>query len=192
MPSDPFVPLSDLERDALAELSNIAMAKAANSLRQMIEHEVVHYRPDWVVVLIVHNDFDESYKFKTGRYTSSFLKLRVEEGRVTGEIPPVPWRPGALDWPRQTATARFFLYRWQVRPEFLVNLLLPQARASIAANTGITGVLADRESVAAVTDYQFGRIGATVHAMGARLLLVMDGDRFAIIGSGNCPWRSTG
>ena len=41
MTSDPFVPLSDLERDALAELSNIAMAKAANSLRQMIQHEVV-------------------------------------------------------------------------------------------------------------------------------------------------------
>jgi chemotaxis protein CheC len=41
MSSDPFVPLSDLERDALAELSNIAMAKAANSLRQMIQNEVL-------------------------------------------------------------------------------------------------------------------------------------------------------
>ena len=41
MTSDPFVPLSDLERDALGELSNFAMAKAANSLRQMIQHEVL-------------------------------------------------------------------------------------------------------------------------------------------------------
>jgi chemotaxis protein CheC len=41
MPADPFVPLTDLERDALAELSNIAMAKAASSLRQMIGNEVV-------------------------------------------------------------------------------------------------------------------------------------------------------
>lgn len=41
MSSDPFVPLSDLERDALAELSNIAMAKAANSLRQMVQNEVL-------------------------------------------------------------------------------------------------------------------------------------------------------
>jgi chemotaxis protein CheC len=41
MTSDPFVPLSDLERDALGEMSNIAMAKAANSLRQMIHHEVL-------------------------------------------------------------------------------------------------------------------------------------------------------
>ena len=34
-------PLTELERDALGELSNIAMARAANSLRQMVEHEVV-------------------------------------------------------------------------------------------------------------------------------------------------------
>jgi len=154
---------------------------------QMIEHDAVHYRPDWVVVLIVHNDFDESYRFKAGRYTSSFLKLRVEEGRVVGETPPVPWHPGALEWLRQTATARFFLYRWQVRPEFLVNLLLPRAHAADAANTDINAVLADRAGITAVTDYLFGRIDATVHAMGARLLLAMDGDRFAIYQGTDSP-----
>jgi len=36
-----ITPLSDLERDALAELSNIAMARAANSLRQMVEYQVM-------------------------------------------------------------------------------------------------------------------------------------------------------
>jgi len=41
MTSEPFVPLTELERDALAELSNIAMARAANSLRQMIQNEVL-------------------------------------------------------------------------------------------------------------------------------------------------------
>jgi chemotaxis protein CheC len=41
MSSDTLVPLSDLERDALAELSNIAMARAGNSLRQMVRTEVV-------------------------------------------------------------------------------------------------------------------------------------------------------
>jgi chemotaxis protein CheC len=39
--SKSFVPLTELERDALAELSNIAMARAANSLRQMIKNEVL-------------------------------------------------------------------------------------------------------------------------------------------------------
>jgi len=41
MTSPPTPPLTDLERDALAELSNIAMARAANSLRQMVKHQVL-------------------------------------------------------------------------------------------------------------------------------------------------------
>jgi chemotaxis protein CheC len=35
------IPLTEIERDALAEISNIAMARAANSLRQMVQHEVL-------------------------------------------------------------------------------------------------------------------------------------------------------
>jgi chemotaxis protein CheC len=38
--TEPFKSLSELERDALAELSNIAMARAASSLRKMVDHEV--------------------------------------------------------------------------------------------------------------------------------------------------------
>ena len=41
MTFQPTRPLTDLERDALAELSNIAMARAANSLRQMVKHQVL-------------------------------------------------------------------------------------------------------------------------------------------------------
>lgn len=36
-----MTPLTDLERDALAELSNIAMARAATSLRQMVTDQVL-------------------------------------------------------------------------------------------------------------------------------------------------------
>ncbi len=40
MTDQPFIPLTDLERDALGELSNVAMARAATSLRQMVKNEV--------------------------------------------------------------------------------------------------------------------------------------------------------
>ena len=40
MASGQLTPLSELEQDALAELSNMAMARAANSLRQMVKHQV--------------------------------------------------------------------------------------------------------------------------------------------------------
>jgi chemotaxis protein CheC len=39
--TDPFIPLTEIERDALGELSNIAMARAATSLRQMVHSEVL-------------------------------------------------------------------------------------------------------------------------------------------------------
>jgi chemotaxis protein CheC len=39
--SDFIEPLTELERDALAEVSNIAMARAASSLRQMVGHQVL-------------------------------------------------------------------------------------------------------------------------------------------------------
>jgi hypothetical protein len=55
------------------------------------------------------------------------VKFRVEDPKVTGELAPMPWRPGAIELLRQTATARFFLYRWQMRPQTIVDLLLPRA-----------------------------------------------------------------
>jgi chemotaxis protein CheC len=50
MTSDQITPLTELEQDTLAELSNIAMARAANSLRRMVEHEVVLSVPSVEIV----------------------------------------------------------------------------------------------------------------------------------------------
>ena len=47
-------PLSELERDALAELSNVAMARAATSLRQMVKTEVLLSVP--TVEIMTPND----------------------------------------------------------------------------------------------------------------------------------------
>lgn len=150
----------------------------------MVEREVTGYRPDWIVVNVVHNDFDESYKFVQGRYTSSFMKFRVADGKVTGELPPTPWRPRLIETLRQIATGRFLLYRWQVRPQVLVNLVLTRpagiAEGSIAANVNNSRVLADRRGVEAVADHAAARLTALASSIGARLLIVMDGDRDAI------------
>lgn len=148
----------------------------------MIEREVGSYRPDWIVVLLTHNDFDESFRFKAGRYTSSFRKLEVKDGRVLREIPPRVLRPGATEWLRRSATARFLLYRWQVRPQFLVNWLAPPAHADdrVAANVRIGEVLAAEPDVRGATDYVLGRIAANAKSLDAKLLVAMDGDRQAI------------
>ena len=41
MATERITPLTELERDALAELSNVAMARAATSLRQMVQSQVL-------------------------------------------------------------------------------------------------------------------------------------------------------
>lgn len=148
----------------------------------MVEREVLRYRPDWIVVQLVHNDFDESYRFVPGRYTSSFMKLRLEDGKVTGELQPRPWAPGPTEWLRRTATARFFLYRWQVRPQLLADLVLGRAQAAsrYRANVEIDAVLADAAANEAATDYVFSRLDALTRAAHAHLLLAIDGDRQAI------------
>src|SRR5688572_21273739 len=50
MMTEPFKSLTELEQDALAELSNIAMARAASSLRKMVDHEVALSVPSVEVV----------------------------------------------------------------------------------------------------------------------------------------------
>lgn len=151
---------------------------------QMVEREVEQRRPDRIVVMIVHNDFDESFVFKPGRYTSSFLKLRIEGGKVVGEVQPQPWRAGWLEFVRQSATARFLLYRWQVRPQALVDAILGPAKAAgeggYAANIDVASVLALEAEIRVATDYLFARLKARADSIGAKLQFVMDGDREAI------------
>ena len=150
----------------------------------MVQRVVVPYRPNWIVVIVVHNDFDKSFQFVQGRYTSSFMKFRLESGTVTGEVPPTPWRPGMIETLRQTSTARFLLYRWQLRPQVLVDLFLPgkagAAEKPLAGNVEIERVVALQPEVAAVADHATARLVALAGKIGAHLLLVMDGDRQAI------------
>ena len=143
----------------------------------MIEREVLRYKPDWIVVLLIHNDFDESFEFVPGRYTSSFLKLKIEDAKVVGEIQPSPWRAGPADWLRHTATLRFFYYRWQVRAESLKSLFIASARATDA---GVATLLPKREDIRTATEYIFRRIADAARRGGARLQVAIDGDRSAI------------
>jgi len=48
---EPLLPLSELERDALAEIANVAMGRAATSLRQLVHHEVILSVPSIEILL---------------------------------------------------------------------------------------------------------------------------------------------
>jgi lysophospholipase L1-like esterase len=173
-----------------AEVYRFGISGAALSqYTYMVEREVLRYKPDWIIVNVVHNDFDESYRFVQGRYTSSFNKYRIVDGEVRSEIPPTPWRSGAIEKLRETATARFLLYRWGVRPTAVVNFFLPRQAADTprAGNVNIKRILAERREVEAVADYAVRRLVACAHQIGARLLVVMDGDRQAVYRGTDSP-----
>ena len=59
----------------------------------MLRREVRHYQPDVVLVQLIHNDFDESYRFLKTRYASSFLKIGVEQAGRPVEIEPADFKP---------------------------------------------------------------------------------------------------
>jgi len=170
--------------DVPAEVYRFAISGAPlTQYLHMMQREVASYRPDWIVVVLVHNDFDESYQFVQGRYTSSFLKLKLAHGKVTAEIPPTPWKPGTADWLRRTATARYMYYRWQARLDVIRDLMLGPAQAAAGhyeANIEVDDVLSRMSDIAVATDYAFARMAEVAQKSGARLLLAMDGARRAI------------
>ncbi|MEZ5910350.1 MAG: SGNH/GDSL hydrolase family protein [Hyphomicrobiaceae bacterium] len=76
----------------------------------MLRREVRQYRPDIVVVPLIHNDFDESYRLIRRRYWSSFMKLRSDaDGRIV-EIAPTDYRPGLSDTLRGLRSFRYLYY----------------------------------------------------------------------------------
>jgi len=153
----------------------------------MFEHEVLRYRPDTVVVLLIHNDFAESYAFRPGRYTSSFLKLEVDGERVIGEIEPAPYRETWRDKIRLSATSRYLRYRRQltwpgVKRWFGSRLSRGRTTSEEihAANLGLGQVRAESARIEAVTDYLFARLKEIAENHSMNLLLVIDGVRSAI------------
>jgi lysophospholipase L1-like esterase len=174
----------ELSRDGKrTEAYRFAMSGAPHSqYLHMVRREVLSYRPDWIVVLLVHNDFDETFQFVPGRYTSSFLKLRVTGDKVE-EIPPVPWKAGVTEWVRHTATARFMYYRWRVRLDTIRSLFFSAAHAASErweANIEGEPLLRLMPPIRLTTDYVFARLAEISQPEGPRVLLAMDGVRAAI------------
>ncbi len=145
----------------------------------MARHVAQTYHPDMIVLVLLHNDFDESFNVVAGRYTSSFQKFRMEANQVTEEIAPVPYRATWSDWVRQTATVRYLYYRQRITP----SSLLARFRSSATiyqANVDSAAVSALRAPIRGATDYAFDQLALLSQRYGFKLLLLMDGDRQAI------------
>ena len=76
----------------------------------IVRNEVVNYKPDIVLIPLIHNDFDESYRFIKTRYSSSFMKIAIDDAGDVKEIPAVDFKRGLADFLRRSATFRYLYY----------------------------------------------------------------------------------
>lgn len=99
------------KRELDAEVLRFGMDGAPLSqYLHMLRTEVVAYKPDIVLVQLIHNDFDESYRFLKTRYASSFLKVDVDEHERTTEYPPADFMSSSADLLRSSAMFRYLYY----------------------------------------------------------------------------------
>lgn len=138
------------------------------------------WHPDVIVIMIVHNDFIESYRLKPSRFSSSFLHLAV--GETVREVPPLPYdrRPITQWMLARSATLRFGFYVWRALLESAANSSEPgQASARFEANVNVTELDENEPRIKRATGYLFEQF-ARVERSGVRVLCVMDGPREAI------------
>ena len=150
----------------------------------MLREEVVRYRPDLVVVMLIHNDFDEAFRPIWGRYIKSFMHLNIEDGRVVGERAPIPYEPGWTDLISSSATYATLQRRYGAVST--IRSLIQGAPADDAeptvhqANIDTGKVAGVMDDIAVATDYVFSGFAAFAEEHDIPVALVMDGHRDAI------------
>jgi lysophospholipase L1-like esterase len=155
---------------------------------QILRQEVIHYNPDLVIIVIVHNDFMESYEMVPGRYYSSFLKLKVIDGENIQEIPPVSYHESLMEYlSRISATLRFLRMRYKMQlKNFFETYLFSDKRhtppANYQANVDISQLDQKKEKNIRATEYIFQEFLKLQELKKFQLLLVMDGDRLSQYG----------
>jgi hypothetical protein len=148
----------------------------------ILRKEVIYYAPDLVIFVLIHNDFEESYKFKQGVYTSSFLKLKIKDSTVVSEIEPTHFRQHWYSWLRNTSTWRYLAYRQRVKFTFLRNIILgkEKTKKEYQANIPISSLQENWSNNIIITDYVLSKSKETCEEIGAEFLIIIDGDRNSI------------
>jgi hypothetical protein len=176
------------ERGAKTEIYRFGMEGAPLSqYLPMLRREVLSYKPDIVIIPLIHNDIDESYRFLKTRYASSFMKLeRVEGTDEVREIPPTPFEPGIADILRRSAAFRFIYYETglYLRLKDMVSRyfwggeeLFDPAFVSSAVDVR---KIRDHDANRFFARHALGEIQKLSRTHGFKLLFVMDGVREAV------------
>jgi hypothetical protein len=152
----------------------------------VLRNEVRALRPDLVVVPLIHNDFDESWRFLKTRYASSFLKIEMDADGRAVEIPPAAFDGGSADLLRQSAMFRYLYYETNayLRLRALVSRYYWGGEEEWSAAHIQSGVdirkIADHDMNRRVARYVLTEMQRIAKEDGFKLAFVMDGVREAV------------
>lgn len=182
----PEVMERSLARQGATEVHRYGMDGAPlTQYLHVLRREVLATRPDTIVVMLIHNDFDESYRLLSTRYASSFMKVDLG-GPVPREVPPADFKPGLADTLRHSAMFRYLYYETNAYLHFkgLISRLYWGSEAEHSPEFISSGVdirnLTDHDRNERVTRYVLGEMARIAHAEGIRLVIAMDAVREAI------------
>lgn len=143
---------------------------------QIIREEVVDYQPRIVIVLLIHNDFVESYRLRVGRYTQSFMRFEINDGGIT-EVPPVPYDPPRLLWLRGSAWYRFAVDRMQLPIRNLKEFVLRGGRTDYVANVPASMLDEEWDNIERVARYFFDELSSAGKRWDFLPVVAIDGVR---------------
>lgn len=154
----------------------------------MARNEAMQYKPNIMVVQLIHNDFDESYRFLYGRYSSSFMKLKLGENTIE-EVAPAPYQPGLIDTLKKSRTFRYLYY--QTGLSVIIRRIIntkddedktkQQAPKHGFVQSAIdVRNITELDKIRTVTSYNFKKLKDLSQTHNFKLLLVMDPVREAI------------
>jgi len=162
----------------------------------MIEHEVMRYSPDLIVVVLVHNDFGQSLGGVTGEYTRSMLTYRIAK---TGEIiedPPERYRRGVISRLKQSALFRYLVVRQQhreLRP-FFAQFLQRKEKTNVTIDSNLPRVQSNVEVSELsspvnylVAEHSFKKIASLASHESSKVLFLMDAARRETEAAGGTP-----
>ena len=151
----------------------------------MLKQEALQYKPDIVVVQLIHNDFDESYRFLYGRYSSSFMKLNLEGSEIK-QVAPEPYNPGWVDTFKNSRTFRYLYY--QTGLAVMVRRMInkeeePQAKPPkhgfVQSAIDVRNIT-ELDKIRTATTYIFDQFKTLSQQYNFKLLITMDPVREAI------------
>lgn len=159
----------------------------------MLRTAALQYNPDIVVVQLIHNDFDESYRFLYGRYSSSFMKLKLDDKSIK-EVTPSPYKRGLVDFLKNSRSFRYLYYQTGLATTVrrMINTDASKDKNDTIEKAPKHGFvqsaidvrnITEQGKITTITNYTFEKLKALSKTHNFKLLVVMDPVREAIYDS---------